>query len=317
MPPTQAATSSQTTSHFFTLPREIRDNIYHYVFQTHRFIHCAFPPQLSSMTTTTFPVPGQIRDFQLRYRLPDTTSRRHSECSLTDYSGTQSTWLLTSRTLMLEAVAQFLRNCEWTCTANGLMVHTPDPRLIYADKRHWTTRLPVEARCVTEMELYVGNLANWEDPMHHYGVDSHPDLVLIAAKMREHKIELERMRFVGHSYSFYRGPRGALCNGQVGNMFRNLRSMFDGVEVRKWEFGIEDYPNTKYWALSGWDEQRDVLEMVVYKRRVRVKRPDPPPAQDLERLLPHGWVLKMEVCGRKECDGCYPAEKETWRTVEV
>jgi len=72
-----------------------------------------------------------------------------------------------------------------------------------------------------------------------------------------------------------------------------------------------------YWVLFEWDEGEERLRLVVHKRRVRVKRPDPPPEQDLERLLPEGWVLKMETCGREECDGCYPAERETWRTFDI
>ncbi|KAF2825099.1 hypothetical protein CC86DRAFT_370890 [Ophiobolus disseminans] len=306
--------TQQQPSPFFALPLELRETIYHHVFLTHRFIQHPFPPQPPSSTPIpTYPIPNTMRDMHLRYRLPDTTSPAYSTFS--DYATDQS-WLLTSKTVMLEALAQFVRNAEWSATALHILVHEDTTRVKYRPKRHWTTRLPIDATLISCMDLYVENLAYWESPAVLWGTDSRADVAILARALRESKIELSRLRCVGHSYDFHGGSgMGEVCRGQTGNMFRNLRLAFADVHISSREFGIINMPRTNLWVLFKWVEGKGKL--VTYKRRLRVKAPDPPPERDLANLLPEGWVLKREVCGREECDGCYPAERETWRDVEM
>lgn len=286
----------------------------------------------SATPTPTFPVPGAIRDFELRYRLSDTTSRNHSKFGLYDNRGTHSQWLLINKTIMFEALEQFLRNCEWTRVAYGLIGRERDVSLKYPERRHWTTRLPVDAKNVKSMELYVENLENWGDPRYGMGMDTHEGVGIVASAVRNENLRLDKLRFVGHTYSFHQ----VIQNGQAGNMFRNLRGMFDDVQIEKFEFGIVDAQEDRYWTLYEWNvarrepslllllnsSPRDLLakdepKQIVCKRRVRVKKQYPPPEKDLANLLPPGWVLERKKCGREECDQCYPAETETWRTFQV
>ncbi|KAH7069622.1 hypothetical protein BKA63DRAFT_493856 [Paraphoma chrysanthemicola] len=304
------AATNQTTSLFFSLPREIRDNIYHHVFQSIRCIHAVLPPCAAKSNQPKHRVP----DIQLRHQLVDRTSRAHSHLhNVADYG---NDWLLTCKAIMFEAMEQFSRNAEWFWDGYPRLrcrgcKQCPIDEVRFTPKPHWTTRLPVNTSRITRMELYVQNLANFETPYRYEGTDVNSDLAFLANIMRNANISLDTLRFVGHSYLLRNAARRKVRPGiytssnidQIPKMMQRLMSHFQSVHVRKFEFGIIDRPYVRYWVLYEWV---DGVGVKLLTNQGPPKRPDPRPEEDLEKLLPAGWILKRPTCGDEECDDCNP-----------
>lgn len=112
------------------------------------------------------------------------------------------------------------------------------------------------------------------------------------------------MRFVGHSYHLHIGNES--CNGQMVNMMRNLVGIFHNIGVSKWEFDIVEPRNSRgLWVLYEWvigsgKEDTGYLRKVLRtlpERRVN----NPKPEDDLEKLLPEGWVKKRPEWACVDC----------------
>jgi hypothetical protein len=88
---------------------------------------------------------------------------------------------------------------------------------------------------------------------------------------------------------------------------RNLVKIFEGVNVTRWEFGIQDPALNNYWALFQWivaegkPTDEGGLKMLV-KERTRYRPRIIKPGDDLKKLLPEGWVWKRPPCMCKECE---------------
>lgn len=87
---------------------------------------------------------------------------------------------------------------------------------------------------------------------------------------------------------------------------RNLVKVFEGVRVKRWEFGIQDPAPNKYWVLFEWvvpegkAAEEGALELMI-KERTRRRPRIIAPEDDLENLLPPGWVCKRPTCECEEC----------------
>ncbi|KAH7070118.1 hypothetical protein FB567DRAFT_598664 [Paraphoma chrysanthemicola] len=304
------AIANQPTSLFFSLPREIRDNIYHHVFQLNRSLRATLPSYAATSTKSQHRMP----DIELRYQLADRTSRAHSHHFNIGDSGND--WLLSCKAIMSEATEQFSRNAEWFWDGYPRLrcrgcAQCPIDQVGFTPKSHWTTRLPVNTSRITKMELYVENLANFETPYRYEGTDVNSDLAFLATIMHNANISLDTLRFVGHSYLLRNAARRKLRPAistsanidQIPGMLQRLMSHFQSVEVCKFEFGIVDRPYARYWVLYEWV---DGVGLKLLANRGPPRRPDPRPEEDLEKLLPAGWVLKRPTCGDEECDDCNP-----------
>lgn len=205
-------------------------------------------------------------------------------------------WLRVCQMFMDEGIKVFMRNAEWYF--NGYLPQS-------GDEDHWTNRLfTLDTSKVTCMHLYVNNLANFEALDRYEGMDSRSDMEHIAKLMRATGMTLKEMRFVGHSYLLSVGSED--CAARAHGMMRNLVAIFHDVGVRNWEFGIVE-PNVEgMWVLYDWvvnSERYDVegyLKMVVrelQKRRIKEVKP----GDDLENLLPQGWVKKRPECVCLDC----------------
>jgi hypothetical protein len=304
--------AKQKPSLLFTLPLELRERIYHYVFQTHRFLHAPFPPQAPSTDIRTIPLTtptNHLGDLLLRYRLDDTLGRPHSSYN---YCSCDQFWLLTNKAIMHEALAHYVRNAEWTSYSGTSLFSSREER------KCWATRLPLDARGVRRMELDVRKLEHWLGAPPANAYDYH-NTVRIANILRDAKLSLESLRFVGYSRSLNLMHSGVTCNGQVEDMFRNLRAAFSYLQtpVPHFSLGVTNDPyQAYYWVLFDYTEAAGT-RLLVHEHSRRVKRADPPAEEDLANLLPEGWVVARKKCRNRECDWCHPSERETWVSFEV
>ncbi|KAF2475913.1 uncharacterized protein BDR25DRAFT_300813 [Lindgomyces ingoldianus] len=237
----------------FPLPRELRNLIYTHLFTSAPYLPGSF-----------FGLP-----FNLHYGYrccPEPTYWRHK---------VKQRWLLTSKSLMAEALEEYKRGAEWVYWGPGM------DKLLGDGKRSYnlsglsitipgTNPSPFPISAVTKMppnmsegpaetvvrvrrfSLYIGNLARWETPYRREGVDGREVLEIIAKTLRRGSekspnrlIEVNTIRLQGHSYLLNGGPDvdgRPTCSGQTKHMFRNLKKVLDsaGVRVRQWEFEILD-----------------------------------------------------------------------------
>jgi hypothetical protein len=284
--------SPQPDSILFRLPREIRDGIYHKTFTGQSM----FRPFSTSRTAPADPENRSHNLLQLRYRDPNPDANPRHRTNR-PWSPDHPEWLLTCKAMLHEGTAQFLCNAEWFSHGYGYRTR---------EAKHWTTRLPLDRSKVSRMELYVENLSNYSTPYRYEGTDTRQYLGYIADLMRDANMKMDTIRFVGHSYSLY--LTNLHCDFQTENMMHNLMAIFDGVDAKKWEFGIQDSPRLdKIWVLFEWvgDEKgkskEGGLRLMVREWTKRINR-EIKPEDDLERLLPKGWLGKRKPCLCEECE---------------
>lgn len=223
----------QTQSIFFRLPREMRDEIYHnlLLIDTHVYLpRGSFPSFFDAQFIADYndaepwktdPL-SPFCDFGIRYG-----SRHPKQYPKERADGAK--WLLTCQVILREGQAQFLRKAEWYW--GGIYSGAS-----YNGGGHWKTQLDLSK--VTRLELYVGNFSNYHTPSHYEGEDSRKELPKIAYAMRAAQPSMEKIRCVGHSYWLSSPQSEANCRGQVGHMMFNLKRVFEGVQVKKWELGV-------------------------------------------------------------------------------
>lgn len=198
---------------------------------------------------------------------------------------------------MTEGLEIFMLNAEWYFNGYGMNNR---------DLEHWTnTSFRLDMSKVTVMHLYVENLANFEVPYRYEGTDTRLNQEYLANLMRKTNMRLKEMRFVGHSYRLH--PGNESCDGQVENMMRNLVGIFHSIGVSKWEFGVVQPRNsTGLWLLHEWvigsgesDAEGYLVRVVrvLQQRHVNKIKPE----DDLEKLLPEGWVKKRPECVCVDC----------------
>lgn len=289
-------------SPLFSLPRELRDLIYHHCcLDSHELKQQFVFPTPPTPSTATPSNPYYAHNMlALRYRSP----RPDAKTSAWFSSRTTLVWLLTCKTVMHEGLEQFLRNAEWYY--NGAL----------RGGGRWTrdklSLLRLETSMITRFELQVENLANYESPARGQGTNTKQDLEYIASLMRTGGLAMHTISFVGHSYRL--DPMRFDCDGQIENMAHNLVDVFEGIEVKRWEFGISDPRRDMIWVLfhyvppssSSSENSRGQLTLMEKKKMVRMPR-EVKEDDDLEKLLPEGWVKKRDPC---ECEYCQDQRKE-------
>lgn len=234
--------ADQTISILFKIPREMRNDIYHNLFLICGGITHAFPcPSIKSddSGSTSYPA-DPLHRFEICYSLSTWTARTND----LGY-GPQPKWLLACKATLHEGMAQFVHNAEWLWRGYYINAYTDAVPSI------WDTLL--DTRRITRMELHVANLGNYHTPNFSqsgsFGSDSRTRLARIADSMRSAQMSMGKIRLVGYSYSLNGKPEGPHCSHQVGNMMRNMMSIFKGVQVDKWELGIWGKPHDCYWVL--------------------------------------------------------------------
>jgi hypothetical protein len=232
------STSAQDVSGIFTIPRELRDDIYHWAFTINCCLYHSYLPD------DDYPYSkGASYDLALRYSYGAifTTQNTISDSAQV----VKPTWLLTCKTFLHEGFAQYLRHATWVWLAN----HTDEP---IAGRRMWSAQL--SALNITRLELQVSNLANYETPYRHQGTDSRRDLARIADCMRTTNARMTTVRFVRHSYLLEdeEGPHDSAWFGEVENMMSNLKEAFTGVRINTFELGIVGRPIDWMWVLYEW-----------------------------------------------------------------
>jgi hypothetical protein len=96
-------------------------------------------------------------------------------------------------------------------------------------------------------------------------------------------------------------------------MAQNLVSVFDGIEVDRWEFEVREADDDSVWllfhyipsSLSSGEDSLGHLTLMVKEKKMRMPREVK--EDDLEKLLPEGCVKKREPC---ECDLCQELRNE-------
>jgi hypothetical protein len=294
--------SPQLQSCLFILPRELRDRIYHHIFLTTRYIYQPFPSPSSKPNFCEY---GSTHDIlHLRYRLPTAIANSNPDNRPCEpYPMPKPDWLLTCKSLFSEGIAQFVRNAEWY-SSSGLTVARRDV--------NWTFNLSLDTSKINRVEFYVQNLAHYEEPGWWQGTDTRATMTRYADAMRKVDRTWSVLRFVGHSYRFR--SSNLYCDDQAANMMRNVVRIFKGLKVQKWEFGIKSPGCNPYWVLFGWvvdegkEQEQGRLEVICQERR-RGRVSPVKPEDDLEKLLPKGWVKKRLPC---ECEDCELERSEGW-----
>jgi hypothetical protein len=232
------STAAQDVSGFFTIPRELRDEIYHQAFTTNCCLYHSYIPD------DDYPYSKEASyNLALRYNYGVTSTTQNT---INDGAPVvKPTWLLTFKTFFHEGATQYLRHAKWVWLAN----HTDEP---IAGRRLWSAQLSTLS--ITRLELKVSNLANYETPHRFQGTDSRRDVARIADCMRTTNACLSTVRFVGHSYLLEEGPDEPTWFGTVENMMSNLKEAFSGVRVNKFELGIVGRPIDWMWVLYEWVE---------------------------------------------------------------
>jgi hypothetical protein len=206
-------------------------------------------------------------------------------------------WLRICQMFMTEGLEIFMLNAEWYF--NGYSMN-------HRDLEHWSnTSFQLDTSKVTIMHLYVEDLANFEIPYRYKRRDTRLEQECLANLMRKTNMRVKEMRFVGYSYRLH--PGNESCGGQVDNMMRNLVGIFHSIGVSKWEFGVvQPQKSVGLWLLYDWvvesgksDEEGSLKRMVraLQERRVKKIKPE----NDLEKLLPEGWVKKRPECVCVDC----------------
>jgi hypothetical protein len=262
------------------IPREMRDEIYHQLFSSDRSLgHAYMIPSGDLVLPDHYPEPAYI--FDLRYSHHDFTSRVHG------FNGHNPTWLLTCKATYHEGLAQYFRRAEWVWQAYFT-------RIFSAGHRDWKTEL--SATNLTRLEMQVSNLANYETPHRGEGSDTRNALANTAKSMREANVRLERVRFVGHSYTLAARPYEPHCAHQVEHMMRNLMGHFEGIQVKKWELGIVGRPSDWMWVLYEW-VQKGAGDSLTSELRLLVDdRVAPPTNKEIGR----GWIRQELVKAKDE-----------------
>jgi hypothetical protein len=121
--PTTSFSGRKETTHghsLFSLPRELRDEIYHYLFSHGPYFVAFFP--YASIQSTRMPLYLGYKTRDHKYYM------NHTKANVD--------WLLTSKIIMDEALACFSRRAEWFCRGCD-----------FADmpkKLPWTVNLPID-----------------------------------------------------------------------------------------------------------------------------------------------------------------------------
>lgn len=222
--------SNQDDTNFFILPRELRDDIYHHLLSPLSCMYYAYLPPSNPPIVPLY--------FQLRYTSASTTSRKPHHEKATN----KLTWLLSCKVVYHEGLAQYLRHAEWVWRRH----YRHDA---HAHIRPWNTHLATLN--VTRIELQVCSLAHYGTPHRNEGTDTRDYLTRIAACMRATGVRIERLRFVGHSYYLKIWPREPRPEDQVGIIMANLRDMFTGVEISKFELDVVGRPTSNACWVKG------------------------------------------------------------------
>jgi hypothetical protein len=271
----------QRESSFFMIPREMRDEVYHQLFSSDRCLFHAYMLPSSDLITSSEYYPEPAYRFDLRYSQHDLASRVHG------FNGNSPTWLLTCKATYHEGRAQYFRRAEWVWQAYFT-------RIFSAGHRDWKTEL--SATNLTRLEMQVSNLANYETPHRGEGSDTRNALANTAKSLREGKVRLERVRFVGHSYRLAERPHEPHCGYQVEHMMHNLMGHFEGIQVKKWELGIVGRPSDWMWVLYEW-VQNGAGDPLIGKLRLLVDdRVAPPTNKDIGRE----WIRQELVKAKDE-----------------
>ncbi|KAH7381495.1 hypothetical protein DE146DRAFT_760925 [Phaeosphaeria sp. MPI-PUGE-AT-0046c] len=256
--------SSQLSSPLSRLPRELRDQIYHFLFHETPYLIQRFSPYDPSNASSPeerilppYPLLYASNLLYLRYRHRSNAQGPNGPCYPTD--STYPEWIRTCKMFMIEGIDVFQRNAEW---------YFPGCRPHADLQAHWTNKLfRLDTTNVTAMQLYVNNLANFEEPFRHHGTNSRADLEYFARLVRKTGMRIKHLRFVGHSYNLR--PGAETCKGQAQNMMRNLVNIFHSLGVQDCSFGIVQPHVVGLWVLYAWiippgrDDANGYLELVV------------------------------------------------------
>ncbi|KAL1610637.1 hypothetical protein SLS60_002307 [Paraconiothyrium brasiliense] len=199
-----------TMPSFFTLPREIRNEIYHHLFINNPYLSCNFYSGLHLITRySTYCCPLQpICDTYNLIPRPEPI------------------WLLTSKTLMREALAQY------SLHASSIY----DESSSQGDGSACLYKLPLDRSKIRRLEITVSLLSGWHVPRTSSSQDPRQEVRVIAEASREAGISFESVRLQGFisEYEMERLDAAYKAPGQVARIFEDMRMIFEGVEVREW-----------------------------------------------------------------------------------
>lgn len=242
------ATDDSPQASLLSLPREIRDQIYDFLFEDDCVLPASFPP-VSTCANTSTAAADSPRPVVLRIR------RRHPSASgrIRDpwiFPLEPPFWLATCSQIFLEAREHFARgpDVEYFYEGQSFFHRT--------SKHSWTTSLPPAAQpCRFYIDVMV-SLVNDGKPTDleenaRFWID------MLVGIMVGSKRRFERICISEHVKTWYR-----IKADQEKRFIKRLLGIFQGVEVKRWEITFEG--DTRLWIgmrdVKGSDNEK--LEMV-------------------------------------------------------
>jgi hypothetical protein len=196
-----------TMPSFFTTPREIRNEIYHHLFTSDPYLICDFYDGFS--LTTHY------------------STRCCAIQSTYDHISTP-TWLLTSKTLMREALEQYSVRASWVYDSSP---NRGKPR---------SHSLPLDRTKIRKLEMSVEFVPQWSVLQTSFSEDPRHGVWIFVETCKEAGLAFERVRLQG--YAPEREVQllglGSESPYDVARIFRDMREMFEGVEVGEWTLEV-------------------------------------------------------------------------------
>lgn len=195
---------------FFSLPRELRDKIYHHIFLLDPYLIGAF--------------------YKDQYYVPTHYTIRGGAVAGSAHISTP-TWLLASKTLMREALAQYTLHASW--------VH--DVSLYMELDSYRSHRLPLHAAAIKRLDLDAGFLPQWTVPSTCDSGDARSAVSWFVDMIKDVGRAFERVCVHAYVEKFDYVALGLGDNSPVniGHAFGQMRRMFEGVEVGEWVLEVQ------------------------------------------------------------------------------
>jgi hypothetical protein len=201
----------------FTIPREIRNEIYHHLFTSDPYLMCKFPDG------SDHPTHYSTRCCAVAYTC--------------DHISTP-TWLLTNKTVMREALEKYAVHASWVYDSSP---NNGKPR---------SHRLPLDRAKIRKLELSVDFVPRWTRPTTLNSEDMGLRLLFFVETIKEAELVFERVRFQGYApeENLRMLSLGSKSPYDVARIVQDMREMFEGVEVGEWT--LEVASTSRMWKIE-------------------------------------------------------------------
>ena len=185
----------------FSLPLEVRNQIYHHIFTAEPYLAAEFNREEYMYTHYSTRCCGINEPNELL---------------------SKPIWLLTCRTLMHEALAQYSLHASWVMA-------------YYFEFKGWRShKLPLDKSKIRTLEVHVGFLLEWTVSCRAPSEDPRHPVEVLTWEIEEAGVTFDRIRFQGYHREVEKMDTEEYPASQTAQVFKEMRDMFQGLGVQEW-----------------------------------------------------------------------------------